>query len=610
SLFVSFLASISASANVVVTCSSGNTLFRAEGALPFTAVPVDPQLTVTAGAATLASATVTLNADAAGLLGFTNDLATMGNIAATYNGVTGVLTMVSPGATATLAQWQSALRAVTYNRTVTVAGNITEAISFVANDGAQNSATAQKQLFLANGPTFVNALETWGICENASATSIDGLLVTQDYINGSTVNYSVVTGPHHGSVAFSGTSVAVAGYITFTPSPITYTPVAGYVGADTIVFSVTDGIGSSQMTVLMTMATAPPQPGAIVGQDMDTVGPGPVTYSIDGPIDSNAVYNWTYSGSNTYIGGSFFAGTGNPVGITFSPYPAATSGVLSVTASNGCGTSAATTKTITVQPLQFITFDSLQSTSYLGPDVYPNGSATSELPVRFTVADSNVAILSTDWTGRLTIHPVNAGQTTVTCYQDGGRGLQPATPVTRVFVVNKADQYIDFELPVSFILGVNVTPTLNGTVSSGLPLQYSSNNTRVATIAGDQVNWLDSGTVTISAYQPGDSNYNPAGPVNATISVYKQVPPVTCVYPNPSRGIFFCVPDPSFSAESYALYNSAGQCRIAAPAVPYPSYWPLFQVIAPNAAPGTYVLKLFGKHNGKDATMTFTVMIL
>ena len=604
-LFASFIAR----ANVVVTCSSGNTFFKDEGAAPYAAVVVDPQVVVTAGAATLASATVSLNADAAAFLGFVNDGATMGNITGSFDPASGVLLLVSSGATATVAQWQSALRAVTYNRSSVLAGNVNKAVSFVVNDGTENSTAVQKQVFLADGPTFVNAVETWGICENGSATSIDGLLVTEDYIAGTSVTYSVVTAPHHGSVALSSPTMGVGGYITFSPSPITYTPDAGYAGADTIVFGVTDGSGSSQMSVIVTMVTTPAQPGAIIGQDVDTVGPNPVPYSFDGPIDPRATYQWTYSGSNVFIGGTFFQGIGDSVDVTFEPYPAATDGVLSVTASNGCGTSLATTKAISVKPLQFIKFDSLAATTYRGIDVYPSAAATSELPVRFTIADTPVATFASDWSGRLTIHPVNAGQTTVTCYQDGGRGLDAATPVTRVFIVNRADQYITFSLPISFMLGVDLSPTLNGTVSSGLPLQYSSNNMRVATIDGDVINWLDTGTVTISAFQPGDSNYNPAGPVNATVTAYYYVPPTPKIYPNPSRGNFYCVPGDSFAAQSYALYNSVGQCIVAAPVVIYGGYSSFF-VAAGTVAPGIYMLIVFGKNrNGKDAKEAFRVVI-
>lgn len=599
--------SFSSHAEVIVTCSPASTIFKNEGALPFTAVAVDSQLTLTGDAVTLASATVAMDADPSAMFGFINDGATMGNITAAYNAGTGVLTMSSAGATATLAQWQRALRAVTYNRTAGNAGNITKTMRFAVNDGTQNSMTSQKTMILAGGPQFVNAMEPWGICMNASA-SIDGLLVTEDYLMGSTVNYSVVTAPRHGSVALSGTPVVV-NYTSFPASPITYTADSGYAGADSIVFGVSDGINSSQMTVRMSMDTAPPQPGGIIGQDIDTVGPNPVRYSIEGPIDSNAAYKWSYSGSNIFIGGTFFAGSGNPVDISFFPYPTATDGILSVTASNLCGSSAATTKSITVRPIQVITFDSLASTYYRGPDVSINAYSTSQLSVRFVVADASVGVVGTNFPGSLAAHPVNAGQTTITAYQDGEGGLQPATPVTRVFVVRKADQFINFFLPISFVLGADIAPTLNGTASSGLPLIYSSDNPRVAVISGDQISWLDSGTVTITATQAGNRNYNAAADAQITVTVLKPLPIGSTIYPNPSHGIFYFVPFIYFDASSYVLYNSSGQQVIAAPVV-YSGFYREVRIQAGNAGPGVYILKVIGRLNGKDTTVTFKVLIL
>ena len=49
------------------------------------------------------------------VLSFVGDSATMGNITGSYSA--GVMSLVSAGGTATLAQWQAALQAVKYNNT-------------------------------------------------------------------------------------------------------------------------------------------------------------------------------------------------------------------------------------------------------------------------------------------------------------------------------------------------------------------------------------------------------------------------------------------------------------------------------------------------------------
>ena len=82
------------------------------------ATPVDGGLTVSdLDNTTLASATVSISGNfhsGEDVLAFSNtNSTTFGNISASYNSGTGVLTLTSSGATATLAQWQAALRAVT-----------------------------------------------------------------------------------------------------------------------------------------------------------------------------------------------------------------------------------------------------------------------------------------------------------------------------------------------------------------------------------------------------------------------------------------------------------------------------------------------------------------
>src|SRR5207244_4230041 len=77
------------------------------------------------------------------VLSFVNNGSTMGNIAV-QNNLDGVLTLTSASATATLLQWQSALRSVTYMDTSDAPGTANRTISFVVNDGTNNSAIATK----------------------------------------------------------------------------------------------------------------------------------------------------------------------------------------------------------------------------------------------------------------------------------------------------------------------------------------------------------------------------------------------------------------------------------------------------------------------------------
>ena len=63
----------------------------------------------------------------------------MGNIAGSYNSSTGVMTLTSSGSTATLAQWQAALRAVAYSNTSESPNTSTRTVQFAVSDGSNTS---------------------------------------------------------------------------------------------------------------------------------------------------------------------------------------------------------------------------------------------------------------------------------------------------------------------------------------------------------------------------------------------------------------------------------------------------------------------------------------
>jgi hypothetical protein len=90
----------------------------------------------------LASAKVTIANFVAGqdVLGFTNTgIAYMGNITGSFDTATGVMTLTSAGSTATLTEWQTALRAVTYSNSSENPNTTQRTISYVVNDGSVDS---------------------------------------------------------------------------------------------------------------------------------------------------------------------------------------------------------------------------------------------------------------------------------------------------------------------------------------------------------------------------------------------------------------------------------------------------------------------------------------
>ena len=156
--------------NTTRTFTEGNTSIR-----------LDPSLSLTdSDNATLASARVSIGAGYAGaedVLAFTNDGSTMGNIAASYSA--GVLTLTSAGETATVNQWQSALRSVTYANASTAPSTAPRTLTLTVSDGIADSAARQIVLSVVavnDAPVLTGANDLGPIVEDTSANG--GTLVS------------------------------------------------------------------------------------------------------------------------------------------------------------------------------------------------------------------------------------------------------------------------------------------------------------------------------------------------------------------------------------------------------------------------------------------------
>ena len=132
----------------VLTTSGGSAAFVAGDNAPSTPVAIDSALTVSdVDNLTLNSATVTIGSGfSAGQdqLNFVANPGAYGNITASYNASTGVMTLSSVGSTATTAQWQAALRSITYSNSAVTPNSATRTIAFVVSDGTDSSTSSTK----------------------------------------------------------------------------------------------------------------------------------------------------------------------------------------------------------------------------------------------------------------------------------------------------------------------------------------------------------------------------------------------------------------------------------------------------------------------------------
>jgi hypothetical protein len=117
------------------------------------------------------------------------------------------------------------------------------------------------------------------------------------------------------------------------------------------------------------------------------------------------------------------------------------------------------------------------------------------------------------------------GTVTVTATVAADANYASGTAQQTVTII-KASQTIDFPQPPNKTVG-DAPFALSATASSGLGVSYTSSNTEVATISGNTVTVLCTGTTTFTASQTGDANYNAAISVQKTITVFKGSQTVT-----------------------------------------------------------------------------------
>lgn len=203
---------------------------------------------------TLASGTVRITANlhsGEDVLAFTNYGATMGNIAGSYSAGTGVLTLTSTGATATVAQWRAALRAATYADTAGTPNTATRTISFVVDDGSLNSA-ATKGVTVAPPPAVT------GIGPASGSTAGGNHLTVTGTGFGTTANTQVLV---------DGAAIPAASIVSVTGTQIVFVAPAHAAGNVAVTVKVSGAVlaGSATYTYGVVNALPPSQPPGPAG---------------------------------------------------------------------------------------------------------------------------------------------------------------------------------------------------------------------------------------------------------------------------------------------------------------------------------------------------------
>jgi hypothetical protein len=175
---------------------------------------------------------------------------------------------------------------------------------------------------------------------------------------------------------------------------------------------------------------------------------------------------------------------------------------------------------------------SFTSTAPLNPAVgatyTPAATATSGLPVTFSIASASSAVCSI---GAANLVSFNApGSCVIQANQAGNGGFTAAAQQTQTVNVTRASQTISFTstAPVNPPVGATYTPT--ATASSGLPVTFSiaAGSSSVCSIgAANLVTFNAPGACVIQANQAGNANFTPAPQVTQSVTVVQAPQTIT-----------------------------------------------------------------------------------
>jgi hypothetical protein len=497
----------------VVATSGGSASFTEDGA----AVAVDPGVAASdIDSANLQGATVSITGNFASADGDALNFTNQNGITGLYAPGAGVLTL---SGSATVANYQAALRSVTYSDTSQNPSTSTRTVSFTVTDtdsAASNTATRSVSVTAVNdAPVVTTSGGSTAYTEGAAAVAVDGALTASDVDSGNltSASVSITTGFGPGdTLTFSGQNGITGSYNTGT-GVLTLSGSATVASYQTALRSITFDTGSDDnpaTTVVVSFTVSDGSLGSaaatknIVVTPVDdaptlTASGGSASFTEDGgavAVDPGI----TAADPDTQIGGATVAITGNF---------ASTEDSLAFTDQNGItGAYNAGTGVLTLSgPASVANYQTaLQSITYNNSSQNPSGATRT---VSFTVTDTG-ALPSNTATRTVTVTPVNDAPVVST---SGG---------SAAYVENAAPVAVDPGVAVSDVDSVNLsgaTAAISGNLAAGEDsLVFSDQNGITGTYnTGTGVLTL-SGSSSVAHYQTAlrsvgysNSSDNPSG---------------------------------------------------------------------------------------------------
>ncbi|MDO7845075.1 Ig-like domain repeat protein [Hymenobacter sp. M29] len=515
----------------VLVASSGSTAFTAGSG----AVAVDGGLTASdSDNTTLASGTVSVTTgfvSGQDVLAFSNtSSATFGNIAGSYASGTGVLTLTSSGATATVAQWQAALRAITYNNTSTPPTGTSRVVSFRVNDGTTNSNTVTKTITLTVPAPVVSSL-----------TPSSGPVGTSVVVAGS--NFTGAT-----AVSFNGT--AASSYVVNSGSQITAVVAAG---TTTGPFTVTTPYGVSNNNGTFTVTAATTSTTLTSSANPSVFGQS-VTFTA---TVTNTNGSATPTGTVTFKDGATTIGTGTLNGSGVATFSTSTLSVATHTISAVYGAATGFSASTSGNLSQVVnaagtttTLTSSANPSVFGQGIYLNASVSTVAPgsgiatgtVTFKEGATTLGTVAVAASGNasLLISTLSVGSHAIVATYAATTNYGASTSNTLTQVVNNAATSTTlsssanpstFGQSVTFTATVAVTSPGAGTVAGTVTFKDGSTTLGTGTISGSTATFntsaLSQGSHSITAVYGGTTGL--AASTSAVLTQVVNAPPAPAI---------------------------------------------------------------------------------
>lgn len=246
------------------------------------------------------------------------------------------------------------------------------------------------------------------------------------------------------------------------------------------------------------------------------------------------------------------------------------------------------------------------------PPYMVSATASSALPVSFSSETPSVCSVEGQ-----TVSFLSAGTCTVDANQAGSANYEQAPQVQQSLTVSKRAQSVTFTSspPSSATVGGAAYP-VSASASSALEVSFSSETSDVCVVDGSSVRFVDAGTCTVEAEQPGNGEYYAAPRVQQSFAVAPEpippAPPTPSPSPTPSTPSTPSAPStpstPSTSSTPFESVPSASQgLAPSSPIAPTPdNEFTLFDKTSINNRTGTVVLTVSVVGAGRlSALLTF-----